>query len=316
LVNRFLKVSFSGKDSLSGKVFDTTSESEAKSAGIFEQRRYGPLAIIIGQKELLPLIEKELETMKAGESKTISLSPKDAFGERHAERVKVVPLKNFHDQKIAPFPGLVINAGGLPGKVQSVSSGRVRVDFNHPLAGHDVEYTIKVESEIVSPTEAAEEIFTKYYLMVPGAKKTISGNVLTVEINSAFIPKLEKANIAIAEAAKSVGVELKIVEAKAETKASGNEQPKAEMKIEMNSKPIESNVVSAAAPKPLAKNEMDSHTEIESKYKLNSSAKADAEEYPGTVIETKSGIKTFPASELNAKGSSKKEAPKGKFIIA
>ena len=53
---RVLKVNFSGKEMLESRIFDTTSAEVAKEYAIFDaKRKYGPLTIITGEHELLPL---------------------------------------------------------------------------------------------------------------------------------------------------------------------------------------------------------------------------------------------------------------------
>ena len=74
---RVLKVTFNGKELLEGRIFDTTSAEVAKQNNMFDSKRnYGPLSVITGENELLPLIEKELLTMKVGETRKVKMSPK------------------------------------------------------------------------------------------------------------------------------------------------------------------------------------------------------------------------------------------------
>ncbi|MFB6147575.1 MAG: peptidylprolyl isomerase, partial [Candidatus Nanohaloarchaea archaeon] len=56
-------------------------------------------------------------------------------------------------------PGEEIMIGQQRGKVQSVNSGRVRVDFNHPLAGKDLEYWVRVNEKVEDDEEKAEHIY-------------------------------------------------------------------------------------------------------------------------------------------------------------
>ncbi|HNV00846.1 MAG TPA: FKBP-type peptidyl-prolyl cis-trans isomerase [archaeon] len=206
---RILKVTFNGKELLEGRVFDTTSAEIAKQNNMFdEKRKYGPLSIITGEHELLPLVEKELLTMKVGEVRKVKMTPKESFGERNNDLVRVTPIKIFHDQKINPIPGLVISVGNAYGRVQSVSGGRVRVDFNHALAGREIEYEVKIENEITDKKEIAEIIFEKYYSFVPGSKKEIKENKLIVELTNDTLKNLEKINASITRLGKEFGIEL------------------------------------------------------------------------------------------------------------
>jgi FKBP-type peptidyl-prolyl cis-trans isomerase SlyD len=212
---RMISVTFTGKELLEGKVFDTNSEKDAKEAGIHdEKKKYKPLTIITGENELMPLVEKELMEMKAGEEKVVKLIAKDAFGERSTELLRVVPLQNFIDQKINPYPGLVIRIGNAFGRVQSVGSGRVRVDFNHPLSGRDVEYKVRVEKEFQDKKEISEEIFSKYYERIPGTEKEIAGDTLTITLEGEAFSNLTKVNEAIKKLSEELGIKLDIKESK------------------------------------------------------------------------------------------------------
>jgi FKBP-type peptidyl-prolyl cis-trans isomerase 2 len=212
---KMLEVNFTGKELLNGETFDTTIENVAKEKNIFnEKRKYGPLTIITGEKELHKKVESELEKMKVGEEKKIHLTAKEGFGERKQDLVRIVPLKVFQEQKINPVPGLVINLGDMLARVQSVSGGRVRIDLNHPLAGRELEYTVKLEKEVKGKKERAEKIFEKYYSQVPGVKKEIKEDNLYITIPSSTLKGLEKVNETIKKLAKDLDVKLEIKEGK------------------------------------------------------------------------------------------------------
>ena len=58
----------------------------------------------------------------------------------------------------------------------------MRVDFNHPLAGKELLYDIKVERELTEPKEQIEELYKKYFGMVPEKEKGISIEKGSVEV--------------------------------------------------------------------------------------------------------------------------------------
>lgn len=161
-------VSYTARDRDSGRVHDTTSEKEAKEAGIWNQEReYRPLPVVFGQGNVFEKLENELKGMGVGESKKVLMEAKEAFGERNPELIRIVALKAFHEKKIAPFPGLVVEVDGKMGRIQSVSGGRVRVDFNHELAGKELEYEIKVEKRLESGLEIIRALAQKYFSFLP-----------------------------------------------------------------------------------------------------------------------------------------------------
>jgi len=93
-----------------------------------------------------------------------------------------VPLQHFKKEKMQPFPGLVVEINGMQGKVQTVSGGRVRVDFNHPLAGKELLYDMKVERELTEPKEQVEELYKKYFGMVPEKEKGLVVGKDSIEV--------------------------------------------------------------------------------------------------------------------------------------
>jgi FKBP-type peptidyl-prolyl cis-trans isomerase 2 len=222
---RMISVNFVGKEMLNGEVFDTTKEDVAKEHDIYDpKRQFKALTIIPGEKEMLPKVEKELETMKEGEEKTVKLSPKDGFGERNSDLVRILPAKVFAEQKIAPVPGLVINVGNAMGKVQSVSGGRVRVDFNHLLAGRDLEYTVKVEKEYKTKKEFAEQLYDKYYSIIPETKKEIKEENLYITVPEQFSQNLKEVNKSVTDLGKAFGIKVSFKEEK--TKKETKEEEK------------------------------------------------------------------------------------------
>jgi len=167
-------VDFTAQELLNGETFETTIEADAKQAGVFNPNAmYKPVPMVIGKNDLFPLLEKELETMEIGEEKRIELEPKDAFGERSAARIALLSLQEFRKQKMQPIPGLVIEADGRQGKVQSVSGGRVRVDFNHPLAGKRVAYKLVLRKKIEEKEEQVAALLEKFFPHVKPKERKI-----------------------------------------------------------------------------------------------------------------------------------------------
>jgi FKBP-type peptidyl-prolyl cis-trans isomerase 2 len=55
---------------------------------------------------------------------------------------------------------LTVNIDNLLATIRSVSGGRILVDFNHPLAGKEVEYTFKATKKITEPAEKIEAVIS------------------------------------------------------------------------------------------------------------------------------------------------------------
>jgi FKBP-type peptidyl-prolyl cis-trans isomerase 2 len=169
-----VEINYTGKVVVSGEVFESTIEKKAIEAGIFNKdHSYGPFAVIVGEGDVLKGLDNALLEMKVGEERKVSVKPAEGWGERSSTNIAVVPLQQFRLKKIAPVPGLVVELNGRQARIQSVSGGRVRVDFNHPLAGKDLDYELKIEREITLPKEQVEALYKKYFFMVPDAEKKL-----------------------------------------------------------------------------------------------------------------------------------------------
>jgi FKBP-type peptidyl-prolyl cis-trans isomerase 2 len=168
-------VDYTGRDTTTGTVFDTTVEADAKAAKVFDARiTYKPVPISLGKHEMLAALEDEMEKMKVGETRKVVLAPKQAFGERSADRIRIASLKDFREHQLAPHPGMLVEVNGTQGRVQSVSSGRVRVDFNHPLAGKTLEYGITVRQKIDGLAAQTSAFFDKFFPFVAEKDKKVS----------------------------------------------------------------------------------------------------------------------------------------------
>ena len=194
-------VEFTGREEITKAVFDTTDEKAATEAGLTKEGAiYRPVAVFVGDGELIKGLDEAIEEMKEGEEKTITISPEKAFGERNAELVTVLPLQEFKKRKMQPYVGLIIEADDRQGRVQSVSGGRVRVDFNNPLAGKNIEYTIKVVKEIKKDEDKAKELVNKF---LPLKDKTptvkVRGNEVIVTLPAGLPKEIKPLNDLLAK---------------------------------------------------------------------------------------------------------------------
>ena len=160
----FVRIDFTGKIAESGDVFDTTSEEIAKDADIYvEKKTYGPIPIVVGGEHLLPALDKAVIGLGIGDTKTIEIKSEDAYGNRKPDLIQLIPMKEFKKQGMTPVPGMIISADGQNGKVLTVNGGRVKVDFNHELAGKDVIYDIKIDDIIEDDTEKIKSMISLHY---------------------------------------------------------------------------------------------------------------------------------------------------------
>ena len=149
----FVRVNFTGKIKETEEVFDTTYDEIAQEAGIFDENKtYKAIPIVVGGNHLLPAIEEAIIGLEEGDKKTIEVDSENAFGARNPALIQLVPMKEFKRQGMTPYPGMRIQSEGSTGKILTVNGGRVRVDFNHELAGRDLVYDVEV-TEIIEDDE-------------------------------------------------------------------------------------------------------------------------------------------------------------------
>ena len=133
-VGDLVSVHYTGKLK-NGEVFDSSKDRD-------------PLEFTLGDKELLAGFEDGVVGMKPGESKSVTLEPENAFGDRREDLLLKLPKKEF-PQHITPSVGLQLrlsNASGneLPVVVTEVAEDTVTLDGNHPLSGQTVVFDIEL----------------------------------------------------------------------------------------------------------------------------------------------------------------------------
>lgn len=155
----FIRLSFTGKLE-DGPVFDTTDEDVAKKNDIFDdEKKYAPMTVIVGSGFLVEGFEEDLAGKKEGYSGSVSVPPEKGFGERSLDAIEIVPSKKFEGDV---SPGQMVEYGGRIGVIESISGGRVKIDYNEPLAGKTVVYDYKIEEIIKDPEEKIKALLKGY----------------------------------------------------------------------------------------------------------------------------------------------------------
>jgi len=144
----FIEVEYTGIINDNNTVFDTTNADTAKLHNLPKNASYGPAIICVGEHQILKGLDHHLENKEVGKEHQFEIKAQDAFGMKDSKLLKLIPGRKFHEQKVQPIPGLQIDIDGMQGTIKTVSGGRVLVDFNHPLAGKDLKYTVKVNKKI------------------------------------------------------------------------------------------------------------------------------------------------------------------------
>jgi FKBP-type peptidyl-prolyl cis-trans isomerase SlyD len=155
----FIRLSYTG--TVSGRVFDTTSEEEAKKAGIHSKNAiYGPVTICVGQKHVITGLDEELLGKEAGTEGTVTVEPAKAFGERDPKKFQSFPKNKFSEKPVRGMPVKMEEMG--EGTVVDIIGSKVIVDFNAPLAGQTLTYNYKIEESVAEPLDQFKGLVRLY----------------------------------------------------------------------------------------------------------------------------------------------------------
>ena len=145
-------------------LFDTTRAEVAKKEGRFEEKKvYAEFPIIVGHGRILPGLDEALIGTDVGKEITVTVPPEKGAGERDPKLVELRPLREFLKQEVHPEVGMEVSLGGRKGTITQVTGGRVRVDYNNPLAGKSLQYSVRVTKKASSTEEKLRSILEMDY---------------------------------------------------------------------------------------------------------------------------------------------------------
>jgi FKBP-type peptidyl-prolyl cis-trans isomerase SlyD len=107
-----------------------------------------PIQFIQGQQQIIKGLEDELYGMSVGESKEVIVEPESGYGEIDPENFAEIPRDQFPPE-IPLEPGVELELKDEDGeiidaRIVTVMDDIVRLDFNHPLAGEQLHFQVKV----------------------------------------------------------------------------------------------------------------------------------------------------------------------------
>jgi FKBP-type peptidyl-prolyl cis-trans isomerase 2 len=136
------------------KVGDTVQilcEAKLESGELcYKNDQENPLELVVGDGKFFPVIEKALQEMTEGETKTVTLQPEDAFGPHMDDLVIKVPKTAFQpDAKLEVGSRIRIdapNGKSFVGTIVALDDLTFTLDMNHLLAGKKLIVTFTVVS--------------------------------------------------------------------------------------------------------------------------------------------------------------------------
>ncbi len=116
-----------------------------------------PFEFTLGSKQVIPGFEEAILGMKVGETKTVTIAPKDGYGERDETLVQIYDISQM-PEGITPAIGMQLQALKTDGTtvivtITAFDDKTVTVDGNSELAGKNLTFKITL-IEIVPPTTA------------------------------------------------------------------------------------------------------------------------------------------------------------------
>jgi FKBP-type peptidyl-prolyl cis-trans isomerase SlpA len=108
-----------------------------------------PSQAILGNSDLPPSLESGIMAMQIGETKKIRIPPEEGYGQRLKDLVQTIDNQKLVDT-LRPKPGMVVSLKvdkegveqQVPATVITVEGSQITVDYNHPLAGHHLNYQV------------------------------------------------------------------------------------------------------------------------------------------------------------------------------
>jgi peptidylprolyl isomerase len=141
---QYAQVHYTGKLS-DGTIFDS---SEGRQ----------PLEFKVGSGQVIPGFDQAIEGMEVNEEKQFLLKSEEAYGPVRDDLRKDFPRDMLGEKEVKVGEELWFKTpqGPVPGKILNLETDTFTVDFNHPLAGRDLEFSVKLVGISESPTQVQE----------------------------------------------------------------------------------------------------------------------------------------------------------------
>ena len=163
----FVKLEYTLRTTDDDEVIDTTDEEVAEEAGFADDdnRDFTPRTVIIGDGHVFDAVDDSLVGSEVGDGDAVVIPPEDGFGEHNPEDVRTVSADKIPEDD--RYPGATVQIDREQGHIETIIGGRARVNFNHPLAGEELEYEYEVLDEVDDAVGKAEGMLGMYLQHAP-----------------------------------------------------------------------------------------------------------------------------------------------------
>jgi len=152
----FVTIAYTARTVEDGTLVDTTDPEVAEEEGVGEDQEFAPRTVVLGEGHVFGAVEDDIVGKEVGDEGSVTVAAAEAFGEFDQDEVRTVSVDRIPEDD--RYPGAHVDIDGEHGHVETVIGGRARVDFNHPLAGEDVEYDYEILDEVEDREEKAQAL--------------------------------------------------------------------------------------------------------------------------------------------------------------
>ena len=107
-----------------------------------------PLKFELGSPSIMPAFQKAIQEMKVGETKKIQIDSSNAYGPINPDAVRIVPRDKFNSPEELIVGGVVQGQTDegrrFAALIEEISADGIKLNFNHPMAGKDLNFEIEL----------------------------------------------------------------------------------------------------------------------------------------------------------------------------
>jgi len=156
----FIRIAYTARTVEDDQLVDTTDEAVAEEEGVADQGEFAPRTIVLGEGHLFPAVEEDIRGKEIGDEGSVAVTAEEAFGAYDEEQVRTVSADKIDEDD--RYPGARLQIDGEQGVLETIIGGRARVDFNHPLAGEDIEYEYELLEIVEGDLEQASGLLNMF----------------------------------------------------------------------------------------------------------------------------------------------------------
>ena len=169
-----------------GKVWSTNIEEIAKENGLYHELfHYFPTPIRVGHDVLPEGLQDELVGKEVGAKGTVIIPPEKAYGERSNEKIHSISRKELgRAPKIGEEIADPENGEGI---VVNILGSKIIIDFNHKLAGKEIECEYEIHEIITDPAEQFSRLVDRMVVCEYEASFENGNGIISVTIPTRMI---------------------------------------------------------------------------------------------------------------------------------